>query len=406
MNALIRATLALAAVALACPVFAADAPVKLPAEASAAHASAGAAVRAKIVEKTARTAAAAESSGNGTQAVNTTVSGPRLANPYRAYPPSCSADPLPTQPTGPYYSTDMPLYTRDASGNSYTPEVVTVYIWRMACSSTGNLAPYNTDNGANSITLMRIDRASANPSTAIFPTVPYITSNQGSTTGNLVRIAAEPNTVISEAPYDSAILYGTNIYVLENYPTTTAGYTYFNYDFDLLIDPVLDNNCTGCTLFNVAGYQPTQGDYPAAFQNLPIDGYMSSAWFDPAHAGEGVLTEIYDNAGGTSRTIFAAWYTYDPNGIPFWLVAQGTFPIGANSVVNVPVYYYTGGGFAGNFGASTDSHVWGTMSFSFSDCGHMTFTFNGATDATTNGPSGSGTRTWVRLADINGLWCE
>jgi hypothetical protein len=403
MNALIRVTLALAAGVLACPVFAADAPIKLSAETAAAHASTGAVKRAKLLANNPRGASA--EAGNGTSAVNTTASGPRLANAFRAYPPSCSADPLPTEPTGPFYSADMPLYTRDGAGNSYTPEVVTIYIWRMACSSTGNLAPYNTDNGDNAITLMRIDRASSNPSTQIYPTIPFITSNQGTTTGNFVRIAAEPNTVISEAPYDSAILYGTNIYVLENYPFD-AGYTYYNYDFDLLIDPVLDQNCTGCTLFQIDGYLPTQGDYPAAFQNLPIDGYMSSAWFDPAHAGEGVLTEIYDNSGGTSRTIFAAWYTYDPNGIPFWLVAQGVLPIGANSVVNVPVYYYTGGGFAGDFGASTDSHVWGTMSFSFPDCGHMTFTFNGQTDATTNGPSGSGTRTWVRLADINGLWCE
>jgi hypothetical protein len=402
MNALIRVTLALAAGVFACPVFAADAPVKLSADVAAAHASAGAAMRAKIAAKGPRAASA--QAGNGTAAVNTTVSGPRLANPYRAYPPSCSADPLPDQPTGnPIYSADMPLYTRDDSGNAYTPEVVAIDIWRMACSSTGNLAPYNTDNGYNSILLMRIVRSSN--STTIFPTIPSITSDQGNSTGNLVRIAAEPNTVISEAPYDSAILPVTTVYVFENYPYD-VGYTYFNYDFDLLINPYLDGNCTGCALFNIAGYVPTQGSYPAAFQNLPIDGYMSSAWFDPAHAGEGILTEIYDNAGGTSRTIFAAWYTYDPNGIPFWLVAQGVLPIGANSVVNVPVYYYTGGGFAGDFGATTDSHVWGTMSFSFPDCGTMTFTFNGQTDATTNGPSGSGTRTWVRLADINGLWCE
>src|SRR4029079_2435079 len=97
------------------------------------------------------------SSAAASQAAIHLVAAPRLANPYRAYPPSCSADPLPTQPTGPYYSTDMPLYTRDAICNSYKRRHISAYIWRMACSSTGNLAPYNTDNGANSITLMRID---------------------------------------------------------------------------------------------------------------------------------------------------------------------------------------------------------------------------------------------------------
>ena len=221
-----------------------------------------------------------------------------------------------------------------------------------------------------------------------------------------MRIAAEPNTVISEAPYDSAILYGTNIYVLENYPFD-AGYTYYNYDFDLLIDPVLDQACTGCTLFQIDGYVPTQGDYPAAFQNLPIDGYMSSAWFDPAHAGEGVLTRnlrqrrrylAHDLRGlvhlrPERHSVLArrAGRAADRRQQRRQRAGATTTRAAVSPAISA---------------ASTDSHVWGTMSFSFPDCGHMTFTFNGQTDATTNGPSGSGTRTWVRLADINGLWCE
>ena len=42
----------------------------------------------------------------------------------------------------------------------------------------------------------------------------------------------------------------------------------------------------------------------------------------------------------------------------------------------------------------------------FPDCNTMKFTYNGHTDAQTNGPGGSGTRTWTRLANINSLVCD
>jgi len=401
MKALIRVTLALAAVVV-CPFVSAE-PAKLPPQAAQAHASAGLAHVQKLADmkKQPRTAQA----GAGVNAVTaSTLSGPRIANPYRAYPPSCLADPLPDTPSGPFTSFQMPLYSRDTGGNPVTPETVTVTIWRMACSSSGNLTPYNTDRGANSALLMRIERSST--STDAFPTFPFITANQGTTTGNLVRAAMEPNTVVSDGPYDAPILVDTT-YVLENYPYSGYGLTLFNYDFTLNIDPVIDANCTGCQSLNINGYNPDQQNYPAAFQNLPIDGYMSSSYFDPAHSGEGFLIDVIDNPGGTTRTVFVAWYTYDPLGIPFWLVSQGSVQVGSNTVTGAPVYYFDNGGFAGDFGSTSTLHNWGTMSMSWADCNKVTFSYNGATDPTiVNGPSGSGTRDWVRISDINGLNCE
>lgn len=402
MNALIRVTLALAAGVAVCPAFAADLPAKLPAEAAAAHAAASTKLMARMADKTRTPAAKA---GDGTAVIKTTSPGPRGANAFRAYPPSCAADPLPTDPTGnPVYTADIPLYTRDFAGAAYTPEVVTVYIWRVPCSSSGNLAPYNTDGLENAMVLMRIDRPGANPSTSIFPTFPSITSNQGSSTGNLVRSAVEPNTVISEAAYDTPILFKSTYYVLENYPYDGYGYTYFNSAFDLFIDPYLDDACTGCTTFNVGDYVPTPTNYPTAFQDLPIDGYMSATWYDTAHSGEGMLIQVIDS-GATSRTLFAAWYTYDGLGLPFWITAQGTFTVGANSV-NATGYYQTGGGFAGDFGSGTTQHTWGSVNFSFPNCYQMDFSYNGAASDVPSGPAGSGSRTWTRLADTNGLWCE
>jgi hypothetical protein len=81
--------------------------------------------------------------------------------------------------------------------------------------------------------------------------------------------------------------------------------------------------------------------------------------------------------------------------------------VGGNAVTGAPVYYFDDGGFAGDFGTTSTLHNWGTMSLSWANCNEVKFSYNGATDPTiVDGPSGSGTRTWVRISDINGLNCE
>jgi hypothetical protein len=402
MKALTRVTLALAAVALASTVSAADAPSAPTSAGVAAH-------RAAVVKKQALVAQAAANAkaAAGVAAVQSTIGGPRIANPYRAYPPSCASYPLPDTPSGgDIQSVTVPLYTRNEAGVADTPENATITIWRVACSSSGFETPYNFDGGGNAMLLMRIDRSSN--SLSVVPTMPLLTSGQatsGGTASAYVRAAQDPNTVASELPYDSSIFATSSVYVLENYDSpNTLGLTYFDYDFNLTIDPVLDANCTGCTTISVRGYQP-DNSYPAAFQDLPIDGFMSSAWYDPAHSGEGIMVQVYNNPGDATRTLFAAWYTYDANGIPFWLAAQGTAAVGSNAFSNVPVYYYTGGGFAGNFNSVTQ-HVWGTMNFYFPDCSHMDFDFNGAASDIAGGPTGQGSRSFLKVADINGLNCE
>jgi hypothetical protein len=402
MKALIRVTLALVAAAVVSPSYAA--PAKLPPEAAAAHNAAASVIRARLATASLHRLGTADA-GAGVDAIQTTVSGPRQANAVRAYPPSCLADPLPTAPSGPTDTFQMSLYTRSENGDPLEPETVTVQIWRVACSSSGTLTPYNTDGLQNAALLMRITRDQVNDGhTDYFPTFPYLTAIQTNTTPKLVRAAMEPNTVVSDGPFDAPV-YVSTTYVIENYPYVGSGVTLFNYRHDLTIDPVIGGFGTSAVTRPIQDYAPNQTSYPAAFQNLTIDGYLSSAWYSPGHGGEGLVVEIYDNADGTTRTIFAAWYTYDVNGLPFWLVAQGVMNLTANSVANVPVYYYTGGGFAGDF-TGVDTNNWGTMSISFPDCQTMNFTYNGATDASIGGPSGTGSRTWKRLADINGLNCE
>jgi hypothetical protein len=384
MKTLTCVTFALAA-AVACPTFAANQPLT----SARNHAEA-------VAKNQARLAQVRTAHATSVNAVESTGFAPRVANSYRAYPPSCATDPLPDTPSGNTFSTSMSLYTRDDSGNPGPPETVTITLWRLPCSSSGQLQPYNVDGGANGVLLMRIDRA-ANAPDDFLPTMPLLASSQQSATAN-VRAAAEPNTVISEVPFDTQIPVSAT-YVLENYPDTMQGYTYFNYDFDLLLDPVFDDNCTGCADIGVQGY------VPATLPPQTIDGYESSAWYDTAHGGEGLLLQVFDNPDNATRTLFAAWYTYDQNGIPFWMTAQGVAAYGSTTFANVPVYYFTGGGFAGDFSGVTQNN-WGTMSFTFPSCGELDLTYNGQTDPALAGPTGSGSLTYTRLADINGLNCE
>ncbi len=152
-------------------------------------------------------------------------------------------------------------------------------------------------------------------------------------------------------------------------------------------------------------YNPTATTYPAASQPLPINGYLSGSWYDPTHSGEGILTQVYD-VDGKTRIFAATWYTFDSAGIPFWLVAQGTFNVGATSIPNMAVTYRTGGGFAGNFTPPAPLQTWGTMSVSFPSCQKMTFTYSGSAGAVNGGPAGTGSKTFSRIGSINSLGCQ
>jgi hypothetical protein len=398
-------TFALATGVVAMPALASDARVPLPASAIAGHASALSAMHVSRV-RAAQPANAKETNAMHPKVMGSqTYPGSPTANPFRAYPPSCAADPLPDLASGTTWSARVPLLATDNNGTLYT-ENVTVTVWRLACSSSGHAMTYNPTGADNAITLMRIDRDSNfDHDTSIFPTFPLVEASQGGsgfgTQASLVRVAMEPNTVISDTSFDSPIVDSTT-YVLENDPYQGSGYFTYSDGFTLRIDPQVSG--VAPVDISVPAYSPTQSTYPDAFNPLPIDGYMGTSWYDPTHSGEGMLAEVIDNADGT-RTFFASWYTYDPSGLPFWITAQGVFAIGAASV-DATGYYQTGGGFAGNFGSSTTQHIWGTLTFSFPNCGKMDFSYNGQTDAQTNGPGGNGSRIWSRVADNNGMPCE
>jgi hypothetical protein len=347
-----------------------------------------------------------------------------IANVARAYPAGCFSDtqpsasgniePLPITPSGPLYGGAVTLYAYDSTvSNHDSTEGVTITIWRVACSSSGDKLSYNPDGGPVAATLMRIQRSSQNEgNTSVYPTFPSVRIAQGSigfddpNYRDYVRVVPEPNTVIADTLIDAPVSNSTT-YVLENYPYSGASIFAFNQAFQIRFDNGYTNSQgqpTGQIVFNVPDYVPNSSTYPAASQPLPINGYMTGSWYDPTHSGEGILTQVYD-ADGHSRIFAATWYTFDAAGNPFWLVAQGTFAIGATSIPNMAVSYRTGGGFAGNFTPPLTAPSWGTMTVSFPSCQKMTFTYNGSASAV-NGPQGSGTKTFTRLGSINSLACQ
>lgn len=410
MIKLIGLALTVSVGALALPAVAADGS-----QDAAFHSAKAASVQARLATAAAAHKAVAKvmtARASSVDAVQSAFPGTPYANPYRAYPPSCAADPLPDTPSGPaseIYTTRMPLFTRGSDGlPAANSEMVNVTIWRLACSSSGKVTPYNsTGQFSNAMTLLRIDRDAANENNkTTYPTFPLLLIKQGSVgytdDASRVRAAVEPNTVISDGPFDAPIFASTT-YSLENFPYGAAYNHQYSDGFSLVVDPILNNYSP--PEFVINPYSPTQTTYPDAFNPLPVDGYMATAYYDLAHPGEGIFVNIYDVGDGLNRSFFGAWFTYDELGLPFWITAQGTFGIG-DTTVHTTGTYVTGGVFGSGAPTGSENHTWGTLNFTFPDCGKMHFDFNGAADAITNGPGGQGTRDWIRIGDENGMPCE
>uniref|UniRef100_UPI0026215061 hypothetical protein n=1 Tax=Dokdonella sp. TaxID=2291710 RepID=UPI0026215061 len=366
MRNLIRLTLAATVGALAAPAFADSGTIAVTPEAVAAHRAAAAADAASRNQRIRATIPSAAGASPAKAATASTYPGTPLANPFRTYPPSCAADPLPDAVSGPYYSVNVPLWSKNRNtGADVGVETATLTVWRLACSSSGALTPYNVDGEGNALTLMRIERA-GNANANNYVLFPRITVGQGNDQSHDVfysrlRAATEPNTVISDIPFDAAIADAAT-YVLENYPYVDFGTYYFNYAFTLRIDPVV-NNVRSVDL-QVPDYAPTQSTYPDAFNPLPFDGYAAAQWVGKTRPGDGLLMQVTEQWSGQgpsatwSRQIVFDLLTRDTNGNPFWLIGSAPFDEGAIRV-DADVYY---------LGANNAQTRWGRAVFSFNHC--------------------------------------
>jgi hypothetical protein len=327
-----------------------------------------------------------------------------IANPGRSYPPSCLAEPLPDVPSGPTYSNqNVTLLALDRVSGTYTLEPVSITVWRVSCSSS---------RSATSATLMRIQRqASLEGVTAIYPLLPLVRYSQGSISFddsdqplNLARLSLLPNTLSNFEDANTPIIT-SKTYVLENRPSLTGGPIDFNLAFRIRID---NGSSVGTRFYyiDLPAYNPTASTYPAVFEDLPISGYMATNWYDPMADGEGISLQIHEPIGDTRNLVVSfSWAAYDPDGIPFWLAGQATIARGAR-IADATMYYRTGGGLGGDRGAAGAPIIWGTASVSFPDCNSMVLTYASKPGLPLGVPSGSGTRSWTRVANVNGLACE
>jgi hypothetical protein len=326
------------------------------------------------------------------------------ANPQRAYPPSCFNDGLPFGKSSLYanvQTTALTLQSYNTTTGGFAAETDSVSVWRVPCS------------GGGSATVLELDRPAAlNGSTtqyAIFPNIYIITAATG-TTQISPRLAQEPNTRFEDTPYQLAQnsltngytnLYSSSIFVLEYYdpsnPRATPTVDY-NQAFTLKIDNLTAGGLP--LVMNIPAYVP-----PATAPLLEIGGYVSTNWSNPNQSGEGIVVQVYDNGDHATRTLAFAWFTYDEQGLPFWLFGSGSLNIGATSVT-AQTAYLKGGTFSPPAAAAAvPPTLWGSATFTFPDCGHMKVVYNGSA-AAVHGPTGNSTATFTRVADVNGLVCQ
>ncbi len=356
------------------------------------------------VAQQARAQVQAQITGTKAAAMKTGVAGAKpggtraaelFANPDRAYPPSCLNSPM---PLGMWNSDPNALVAQVrligdpyAGGNEANySEIVKIYVFRVVCTS------------GLSATLLEIDRPSnMEGNTSLYPTFPGVSVTQGGN-GLYIRLANDPNTFFSTT-YALNPLINSDVFVLENF---YGGATQLDYGkvLTLTVDNLRIGDPNRLTNFNLPNYNPS--DYTAASQPLPISGYMTGAWYDPAHSGEGIQVEVGEQGTpGTAndRYIVLAWYTYDPQGLPYWLYGLGSFTAG-DRTANVQMIYSTGGGFGGTF-SNANTPPWGTISVQFPDCNTMKFSYQSYSGLPSSVPTGNNTKTWFRGSQMNGLTC-
>ncbi|MDR3389993.1 MAG: hypothetical protein P4L92_23395 [Rudaea sp.] len=318
---------------------------------------------------------------------------------YRAYPASCLADGLPFGKSSAYANAQtVPvfLYAYNSTAGGYTSEADSVSVWRVPCS------------GGVAATVLEFDRPSTLDGSVVqYPEVPFvsITTAASGTTSYTPRLAREPNTLFGDTAA-STYFYSSTIYVLEYYnpgdpnnPTSPA--TSASVDYNQAFTLSIENQGGGSPLvINVPAYVPPTNPL------MEISGYLSTNWSNPNQTGEGMVVQVYDNGDQKTRTLSFAWFTFDDQNLPFWLYGQASLNIGDTSVTAQTIYL-KGGTFAynGNVLFPVPSNPWGTVTFTFPDCGHMNIAYNGDASAV-NGPKGNASAQFVRVADVANLGCQ
>jgi hypothetical protein len=322
------------------------------------------------------------------------------ANSHRGYPASCLNDGLPFGKSNLYTNVQtvaLTLQMYDSTTGGYSPETESLSVWRVPCV------------GGVAATVLELDRPSANNGSTtkypIFPSI-YITTAANGTTHIFPRLAQEPNTRFEDVSAQYTLdgytfIYSSTAFVFDYYDASNSRYG-LSVDYNQAFTLNVDNLASGGAplVLQVPAYiAPTT---PALME---ISGYMTTNWTSQTQGGEGIVMQVYDNADHATRELVFAWFTYNEQGLPFWLYGEGSLPIGATSVT-AQTAYFKGGTFApATVSAAVPPTIWGTVTFTFPDCGHMKIVYNGDASAV-HGPKGNSTATFARVADVNGLVCQ
>jgi len=119
------------------------------------------------------------------------------------------------------------------------------------------------------------------------------------------------------------------------------------------------------------------------------DFALSGNWYEAATSGQGFTVEVNPN----SSYLFAAWYTYEPNGVAAgaagqrWYTAQASFTAGERSIP-VTIYQTTGGIFDTPTPPGEQQVAVGTGTLAFQSCTVATFSYN-FTGGSSSGLSGT-----------------
>lgn len=102
-------------------------------------------------------------------------------------------------------------------------------------------------------------------------------------------------------------------------------------------------------------------NHPPDFE---IDARLTGTWFDPDHDGHYLSVQVLPD-----NRVAAMWWTYDPEGNPFWLVGSG--PVNGGSV-RMPVHQSSGMRMPSLDDSRRDTQRWGTLFLDFEDCRTLT----------------------------------
>jgi hypothetical protein len=121
---------------------------------------------------------------------------------------------------------------------------------------------------------------------------------------------------------------------------------------------------------------------------------FTGSWYDPAQSGHGLHIEVLPD-----NRFLAAWFTFSPVGTEqAWFLGVGDYS--GNTATIDSVVQPTGGAWIPNFDRSrVVNNPWGTLTFTFADCGH------GRVDFDSIRGYGKGSMNLTRLTQPDGLAC-